>query len=290
MRLLCLSFLMLSFGCATIVRSNQHDVTIYGPEGLQAYDGAQQIELTPKSREGAQVKYVAQVDRHTEKLTLRSPTRTTVTTLDTHTSAGWVILDFLLIWPVSITVDYLSQAWKSFDDITFLATGPSTSVAVAEPARAPPPPAPVALKAQPASSRSLVERGKLAVLDFQNSAKDLTTDNVRYFADVVRGATLKSAPQVEVITRENLLVLLQATGKDAAQCEGECEVDTGRRIGADDVISGEVLKVGSRYKISLKLHETRDGRLLSTSVASGKTIDELDENLQSAASDLFAPR
>ena len=47
--------------------------------------------------------------------------------------------------------------------------------------------------------------------------------------------------------------------------------------------------MGSHYKISLKLHETHDGRLLSTGVASGKTIDELDDGLQSAAADLLAP-
>ncbi len=127
------------------------------------------------------------------------------------------------------------------------------------------------------------------MLDFKNSSKDLQPDAVRYFADVVRGASLKAAPGVEVMTRENLLTLLQATGKDLGQCEGECEVDTGRRIGADAIISGEVLKVGSRYHISLKLHETHDGRLLSTGVATGKTIDELDETLQNAASDLLAP-
>ena len=112
---------------------------------------------------------------------------------------------------------------------------------------------------------------------------------MRYFSDLVRGATLRAAPGLEVMTRENLLVLLKATGKDLGQCEGECEVDTGRRIGADAVVSGDVLKVGSRYKMSLKLHETHGGRLLSTSVASGKTIDELDEAVQKAAEDLLRP-
>jgi hypothetical protein len=140
----------------------------------------------------------------------------------------------------------------------------------------------------PPSRRTLVvASGKLAVLDFKNSAKDLSTADVRYFADVIRGATLKSAPGLEVMTRENLLVLLQATGKDL--CEGECEVDTGRRIGADAIISGDVLKVGSKYHISLRLHETRDGRLLSSAIATGKTVDELDETLQSAADELLTP-
>ena len=136
----------------------------------------------------------------------------------------------------------------------------------------------------------VIRSGKIAVLDFKSYAKDFKPEDVRYFTDLVRGATLRAAPGLEVMTRENLLVLLQATGKTLDQCEGECEVDTGRRIGADAVISGDVLKVGSRYKMSLRLHETHGGRLLSTAIASGKTVDELDEALGKAADDLMNPR
>jgi len=140
------------------------------------------------------------------------------------------------------------------------------------------------------SEGPVIRSGKIAVLDFKSYAKDFKPEDVRYFTDLVRGATLRAAPGLEVMTRENLLVLLQATGKSLDQCEGECEVDTGRRIGADAVISGDVLKVGSRYKMSLRLHETHKGRLLSTAIASGKTVDELDEALGKAADDLMNPR
>jgi hypothetical protein len=92
-----------------------------------------------------------------------------------------------------------------------------------------------------------------------------------------------------VITRENLIVLLQATGKDLASCEGECEVDTGRRIGADLVVSGELLKFGSSYKLDMRLHDTQDGRLLSGATASGTTPDALDRALPEAIARLLAP-
>lgn len=129
--------------------------------------------------------------------------------------------------------------------------------------------------------------GKVAVLDLKSSTKELNTDDVRYFGDLVRAATLKAAPQCQVMTRENLIVLLQASGKDLSACEGECEVDTGRRIGADAIVSGEVLKVGTRYKLTLRLHETANGKLLGASVASGKSVDELDDAVGKAAAELF---
>jgi uncharacterized protein YbgA (DUF1722 family) len=86
------------------------------------------------------------------------------------------------------------------------------------------------------------------------------------------------------------MVLLHSSGKDLANCEGECEVDTGRRIGADAIVSGEVLKVGTRYKLTLRLHETHEGRLLGAAVASGKSIDELDESTNTAVVELFGGR
>lgn len=101
---------------------------------------------------------------------------------------------------------------------------------------------------------------------------------MRYFADLVREAVLQAAPGVDVMTRENLVVLLASSGKSLENCEGECEVDTGRRIGADAIVSGEVQKLGSNYKLSLRLHSTSDGRLISAGVASGATLDELDKD------------
>jgi hypothetical protein len=129
--------------------------------------------------------------------------------------------------------------------------------------------------------------GKLAVLELRNFTRELTKENAQYFTDVVRSAALKAQPQLEVVTRENLLVLLQASGKDLANCEGECEVDTGRRIGADQIVSGEIQKLGTLYKLSLRLHDTREGRLLASTQASGKTIEELDAAAQQAAAELL---
>jgi len=152
-------------------------------------------------------------------------------------------------------------------------------------ARAAPTAAPPPVAVVPKPPRTLA--GKLAVLELHNFTSDLTAQNAQYFTDVVRSAALKAQPQLDVMTRENLLVLLQASGKDLANCEGECEVDTGRRIGADEIVSGEIQKLGTLYKISLRLHDTREGRLLASTQASGKTIEELDADAQRAAQELL---
>ena len=285
-----------SFACASVLRSSKHDVTIYGPQDLQVFDGARPVPLQQEEDQGGRVKYSASVDRHVRSLTFKSQAQQSEVPLGDHVSAGYLILDLVLFWPIAF-IDWATGSWNSFDDINAAGVTqrqasfapqpgsepparptPGRALSAAPPPQPPPPP--------PARG-TVLDSGVLAVLDFKNFARDLQPEDVRYFADVVRGATLRAAPGLRVMTRENLLVLLQATGKDAANCEGECEVDTGRRIGADAVISGEILKVGTHYKISLKLHETREGRLLATTVASGKTIDELDESAQQAAGKLL---
>lgn len=131
----------------------------------------------------------------------------------------------------------------------------------------------------------------IAVLEFRTklAAEEKADADPTYFSDVVRSQALDELPMAQVMTRENMTVLLAASGKDLAQCEGECDVETGRNLGADEVINGELLKVGSSFKLDLKLHSTRDGRLLAGVQASGKTVDELDAAMPAAVSKLLAP-
>src|SRR4051812_28874614 len=81
----------------------------------------------------------------------------------------------------------------------------------------------------------------IAVLELRNRlpAKMREQFPADYFTDQIREGALAAvdARKLEVITRENLLVLLKASGKALEDCEGECEVETGKRIGADFVIS-----------------------------------------------------
>lgn len=53
------------------------------------------------------------------------------------------------------------------------------------------------------------------------------------------------------------------------------------------MISGDLLKVGTHFKLSHRLHETKEGRLLATSIGSGQSIDELDASAQGAVEALL---
>jgi len=130
----------------------------------------------------------------------------------------------------------------------------------------------------------------VAVLEFRNKLPAEVMDaDAGYFSDVVRSNALDALPAARLMTRENMMVLLAADGKELSACEGECEVDTGRKLGADYVISGELLRVGTSLKLDLKLHATADGRLLAGAVATGKSVDALDEAVPATVSKLLSP-
>ena len=152
--------------------------------------------------------------------------------------------------------------------------------------------APAAASATSSTPPPPVSPGLVAVLELKNQLPVAEKESLSasYVTDLVRSEVLaRGGGSLTMITRENILVLLQAAGRSLEDCEGECEVDTGRRLGADFVITGELLKFGSSLKLNLKMHQTRTGQLLGGAQASGINLDELEKSVGPAVARLIAP-
>src|SRR5690349_18279454 len=130
-----------------------------------------------------------------------------------------------------------------------------------------------------------------AVLELRNklTGADRNVVDSAFLTDVVRQHALEAAPTIRLMTRENVLTILEASGKKLEDCEGECEVDTGRRLGADMVVTGEILRFGSGFRANLRLYDTHSAQLLSAAVASGADPDALEKDLTRAVSKLMIP-
>lgn len=130
-----------------------------------------------------------------------------------------------------------------------------------------------------------------AVLELRNKLEgpDRNLVDSAFLTDVVRQQVLEGAPAVKLMTRENVLTLLEASGKKLEECEGECEVETGRRLGADVVVTGEILRFGSGFRANLRLHDTHSAQLLSAAVASGNSPEALEKDLSRAVGKLVTP-
>ena len=131
-----------------------------------------------------------------------------------------------------------------------------------------------------------VTQGRMAVLELNGT---LSQDERSVLSDEVRGAVVNTlGKSVQVMTRENMEVMLADMGLDSdCVAEGACEVETARNLGVDYVISGKVVKMGDKMVVSVKLHEVRNGQLLSTTNVKGSDSLELLDVIGPASSDLL---
>jgi len=84
--------------------------------------------------------------------------------------------------------------------------------------------------------------------------------------------------QFLVMTKESMLMLIEP-GKTLEDCVGECEIETGRLINADWIVTGEILRFGSSYRVSLRLHDTRKGQFIKGESIKGDRIESLENPL-----------
>ena len=132
-----------------------------------------------------------------------------------------------------------------------------------------------------------VHAKRLAVLEFKG--EDLEPKSLAYLGRRVRGEALKHLPAGwEVMTRDNMLVLID-TAQGQCVKEGECDVETGRHIGADLVVSGEVVRFGGQIRLTMNSYDTASGRLVRSAEAAGPDERQLGESLLAACRSLFAP-
>ena len=132
---------------------------------------------------------------------------------------------------------------------------------------------------------------RIAVLELSGDGS-IEETGLQFLADKIREAALVYLDTAvwEVMTQENMLVLLEANADDLAACEGECEVETGRLLGAHLVVAGSQLQFGSSYELVLRSYETESGKLLASASASAGSLDGLRAQLDDTCARLFGGR
>jgi len=116
------------------------------------------------------------------------------------------------------------------------------------------------------SMPSAAEDKRLAVLEVQGS---LPGPVLLALSDEVRSgalAALSGQDDYLVMTRESTNALLSDMGLDPETCTAaaSCEVDVGRQIGADLIITGSFFELEGSQNLTLKVFETDRGKLLAT--------------------------
>ena len=136
-------------------------------------------------------------------------------------------------------------------------------------------------RAQTQRAKQTPANERLAVLMLRNRI-NMSREEVEYLTSVVRRITSKRLAQSYLImTQENIEILLPPNTQ-LEDCVSECQVETGRTLGARYIITGEVLRFGSSLRLTLRMHDTKTGRLVSSEVAKGKEIEALEDPTEKA--------
>jgi len=137
-------------------------------------------------------------------------------------------------------------------------------------------------------SASAAEARRVAVLEFSGDGS-IDEQGLITLADKVRGEALKHLDSAtwQVITRENMLVLVQANADELDACVGECEVETGRLVGADLVVAGSAVTFGTRYTLLLKAYDTATANLLASEEVVADDLNRLWDDIPEACAAMF---
>ena len=127
----------------------------------------------------------------------------------------------------------------------------------------------------------------VAVLEFRGAGIDNAV--LMKLSDSARLAAREQLPKSEyrLMTRENMVQILRDNELDPSCVEGECEVETGRNIGADVIIAGDVLRVEGQYQMVLKLYETETGNLLGGKEITALTLVDFINQIKPATTSML---
>jgi peptidyl-prolyl cis-trans isomerase A (cyclophilin A) len=129
---------------------------------------------------------------------------------------------------------------------------------------------------------------KVAVLELVNKA-GITDDEASYLTDKVRDIASRTLAKrgFLIITRESLQELLPP-GTDLSKCtDAQCEVEIGRTIGADYIVTGEIIKYAGDFLINLKVHHSQSGAFLGSQSAEGADKKALKNSIDRSSFQLF---
>jgi len=134
------------------------------------------------------------------------------------------------------------------------------------------------------SSISYADVKRIAILELKNLAQNnVSPTELHYLSNEVRLITsYLPKDQYLIMTKESMLTLIDPD-KTLEDCVGECEIETGRLLNADWIITGELLRFGSSLRVSLRLHNTRNGQFVKGVSFKGRTIESLEKPLHIAS-------
>jgi formylglycine-generating enzyme required for sulfatase activity/TolB-like protein len=129
---------------------------------------------------------------------------------------------------------------------------------------------------------------KVAVLELTNKS-GITEDEAYSLTDQVRIVASQALPATQfiVMTSENIQDLLPPD-VDLKKCtDAQCEVEIGRMVGAEYIVTGEIIRFAGDLRINLKVHNASSGHFVGGLSCEGAEVRGLEDNLKGVSRQLM---
>ena len=133
------------------------------------------------------------------------------------------------------------------------------------------------------------DQKKVAVLELSNKA-GITDDEANFLTDKVRDMASRTLAQKGflVVTKESIYDLLPPGTDYKNVCtSAQCEIEVGRLLGVDYIVTGEIIKYADDFIINLKVHHCYSGAFLGAESAEGVDKKAIKDSLDQASIKLF---
>lgn len=129
---------------------------------------------------------------------------------------------------------------------------------------------------------------RLAVFELRDEA-GLGPSDAAYLTDRVRAhARQELPPGMIILTRESLFALIPRNVRLEDCSETACDLEAGRKLGVDYIVSGELLRFAGELRLNLKAHAVASGAFLAGETVAGGKPAALEAGLQAVSRKLFA--
>jgi formylglycine-generating enzyme required for sulfatase activity len=148
-------------------------------------------------------------------------------------------------------------------------------------------PDPAVVTNEPAARRLLA----VLPLDVTHTSGKLSADGQASLEDMVRDVAANELTPSgwTILTGETMLQVLVDSGVDPTKCGDEsCHLGSARKLNVEKFISGAVQFVDGQFTASIRLIDTKSGRILASMIVEGKTVTELRKTFAANANAFFA--
>ena len=131
------------------------------------------------------------------------------------------------------------------------------------------------------------EKPIISVLDF-STEEGISKGEMRLFISLLSSSLFKTGlyTVIDISERDALLEELEFS---VSGCSDEsCQLEIGRLLAAEGIITGRIGKLGSKFALSVKMLQTDTGRAISTADGVYNSIDDMVEDVDTIAYDLAA--